>query len=67
VYQEALEKEFIKQSIPHVCHPKLEIFYESEKMKKFFVVDFVCYSVILLELKASPYIHPDNFIQLSIN
>ena len=64
VYQEALEKEFIKRNIPYVRHPKLELFYEGEKMKKFFVADFVCYSKILIELKASPFIHSNNFDQL---
>ena len=64
VYQEALEKEFIKQKIPYIRHSKLEIFYDGEKMKKYFVADFVCYSKILVELKASPFIHSSNFDQL---
>lgn len=64
VYQEALEKEFIKQEIPYFPHPKLEIFYDGEKMKKYFVADFVCYSKLLLELKATPFIHSNNFDQL---
>jgi len=64
VYQEALEKEFIIQGIPFVRHQKLELTYNGEKMKKYFVADFVCFSKILLELKSSSFIHKDNFDQL---
>jgi GxxExxY protein len=64
VYQEALEKEFIVQRIPYMCHPKLEITYEGEKLKKYFIADFVCYSKVMLELKSASFIHNDNFNQL---
>lgn len=64
VYQEALDKEFIKQKFPYIRHSKLEICYDSEKMKKYFVADFVCYPKILLGLKASPFIHSNNFDQV---
>ncbi len=52
VYQEALEREFVKQGIPFERHRKLTIFYDGEPLKKFYVADFVCYDVIVVELKA---------------
>lgn len=64
VYQEALEKELTFQCIPFVRHKKLELTYDGNKMKKYFIADFVCYSKILLELKSSSFIHKDNFDQL---
>ena len=64
VYQEALEKEFKSQEIPFVRHQKLELAYDGDPMKKYFVADFVCFTTILVELKSLPFIHKDNFAQL---
>jgi GxxExxY protein len=60
VYQEALEKEFQKQQIPFIRHQKLSIIFEEKPHDKSFVADFVCFNSIILELKASTFIHPDN-------
>jgi len=60
VYQEALEKEFRKQQIPFIRHPKLSIMFDGKPLDKFFVADFVCFNSIILELKASTFIHQDN-------
>ena len=64
VYQEALEKEFKSQEIPFIRHQKLELAYDGDPMKKYFVADFVCFTTILVELKSLPFIHKDNFAQL---
>ena len=64
VYQEALEKEFIKQEIPFVRHQKLNIIFNGEKLKKYFVADFVCYEKIVLELKAVSFLRQDDERQL---
>ena len=53
VYQEALEREFIKQEIPFVRHQKLTIFYDGVPLRKYYMADFVCYDAIIVELKAS--------------
>ena len=53
VYQEALEREFLKQKIPFVRHQKLCIFYDGEPLKKYYIADFVCYDSIIVELKAA--------------
>ncbi|MEC5166466.1 GxxExxY protein [Flavobacterium sp. PL11] len=60
VYEEALEKEFLLQNIPFKRQLKLELYYDNEKLKKQYRADFVCYSAIILELKAVSYI-PDVF------
>jgi len=40
VYQEALEKEFKKRNIPYQRQPKLSLFYDGEKLKKYYIADF---------------------------
>ena len=52
VYQECLEKEFVKRGIPFVAHQELRIFYKGELLKQAFIPDFVCHEVIIVELKA---------------
>ena len=64
VYQEALEKEFAKDGIENIRHKKLNINYNGVKLKKYFIADFVCYDKIILELKASSFIHKDSESQL---
>jgi len=64
VYQEALEKEFVKDGIENSRHKKLNINYNGVKLKKYFIADFVCYDKIILELKASSFIHKDSEAQL---
>ncbi len=52
VYEEALEKEFQTQNIPFKRQLKLELYYDNQKLKKQYRADFVCYDVIILEIKA---------------
>jgi|SRR5699024_567813 len=52
VYQEALEKEFIKQNIPYQKEVRLNLFYNGEKMDKTYKADFICYNEIIVELKS---------------
>ena len=64
VYQEALEKEFTKLGIPFIRHQKLNIIYDGQKLKKYFVADFVCYEKIIVELKATTFLRQDDEKQL---
>ena len=64
VYQEALEKEFTKLDIPFIRHQKLSIIYNGQKLKKYFVADFVCYEKIIVELKATTFLRQDDEKQL---
>ena len=56
VYQEALEKEFIKNNIPYIREKKLNVFYEDDKLKKYFKADFVCFDKIIVEVKAQKFV-----------
>jgi GxxExxY protein len=55
VYQEALEREFTKRDIPFQRKPKLSLYFDGEKMKKYYISDFYCYESIVLEIKASQF------------
>jgi len=52
VYQECLEKEFRLQGIPFVAQPELKLTYKGEELEQTFKPDFVCFSKIIIELKA---------------
>ena len=58
VYQEALEKEFIKSGIPFERQKKLSLYYDGDKLKKYYVADFLLYNSIILEIKAVDYLSP---------
>lgn len=64
VYQEALEKEFTKRNIPFQRQPKLSLFFDGEKLEKYYIADFLCYYSIVLELKATSYLAEFNIKQL---
>lgn len=66
VYEEALEKEFIKRNIPFSRQHKLSPHYDRKPMDKYFKVDFLCFESIILELKAVSFIHND-FKKQTIN
>jgi GxxExxY protein len=59
VYQEALEKQFIKDGIPYQREKLLKIQFDGENLKKTFRADYVCYDKIIIELKAASFIHND--------
>ena len=52
VYEEAMENEFQIQKIPFKKQVKLELYYDNQKLKKYYRADFVCYDTIILEIKA---------------
>ena len=52
VNQQSLKRELGLLKIPFVERPKLEIRYKGELLKKSYEPDFVCYSKIIVELKA---------------
>ena len=64
VYQEALEKEFLKNNIPFNRQVKLNVFYQKEKLKKYYIADFFCYDDIIVELKVAHFISKNNYRQL---
>jgi GxxExxY protein len=52
VYQEALDREFDAQNIPHVSQPVIEIIYKGKPLNKTYQPDFICYNEIVVEIKA---------------
>ena len=52
VYKEALAKEFEKNYIPFVRETKIEVYYQQEKLNKYFKADFICFNEIIIEVKA---------------
>ncbi|HTD02852.1 GxxExxY protein [Undibacterium sp.] len=52
VYQECLQKEFLKRGIPFVAQQELKLFYKGEPLRQTFVPDFICHESIIVELKA---------------
>ena len=52
VYQEALIREFESLKIPFESQVKLAVFYNGEKLKKYYIADFICYDKIIIEIKS---------------
>jgi GxxExxY protein len=52
VYQECLEIEFQKRSIPFVAQKEITIVYKGQEIKQYFKADLLCYDKIIIELKA---------------
>ena len=64
VYQEALEKEFEKRKIPFERQKKLSIFFDGQKLSKYYIADFICYDSIILELKVVNNLGDSQYKQL---
>ena len=56
VYEEAMAKEFAKEDIPYKRQVKLNIYYDDQKLNKFYKADFICYDNIILEIKTVKYV-----------
>jgi GxxExxY protein len=54
VYQECLAIELDLQGIPFVEQPKIQLEYKGRTLDQYFEPDFICYSKIILEIKALP-------------
>jgi GxxExxY protein len=52
VYQECLALEFATRRIPFVATPSIRLTYKERLLSKAYVPDFVCFSKIVIELKA---------------
>jgi GxxExxY protein len=56
VYKDALEIEFTKLGIPFQREKSYNIFYKDQKLKHYFIADFIAYDTIILEIKIGTYI-----------
>jgi GxxExxY protein len=52
VYQEALEIELAERNIPFESQKHLKVLYKGKVLNKEYIADIVCYSQIVVELKA---------------
>ncbi|NJN26300.1 MAG: GxxExxY protein [Cyclobacteriaceae bacterium] len=52
VYQEALEIELIDHNIPFQREVFMPVMYKGTLLQKNYIADFICYSKIILEVKA---------------
>jgi GxxExxY protein len=66
VYKDALEFELVKLNIPFVREKPFTIIYKEQKLKHFFIADFVVYDTIILEVKIGSYIG-DPYIKQTLN
>jgi GxxExxY protein len=64
VYHEALERELKEQKIPFTSKVKLAVFYNAQKLKKYYVADLVCFDEIILELKVQQLTPKAHYLQL---
>ena len=66
VYKDALELEFKRLNLPFEKEKPYTIIYKEQKLKHFFVADFVLYKTIILEIKIGNYIG-DPYIKQTLN
>ncbi|MDR1923398.1 MAG: GxxExxY protein [Planctomycetaceae bacterium] len=52
VYQECLQREFKLRQIPYKAQKELRLHYKGELIEKTYRPDFICYDVVIVELKA---------------
>jgi len=64
VYQECLEKELNLKGIPFVAHPELKLNYKGDVLQQTYKPDLICYTRIIIELKAVKDILPEHQAQL---
>ena len=64
VYQEALEIEFYRQSIPFEREKELRIHYDGIELQQRYKADFVCYGDIIVELKAVSSLDKNHYAQV---
>ena len=64
VYQECLEKEFRWRQLPFEEQKDLVLSYKGEQLVQTYKPDFICYSKIIVELKAVKEIAPEHKAQM---
>jgi len=64
VYQECLEIELSKRKIPFIAQLVLKLSYKDEQLRQTYKPDYICYSKIILELKAVKEIAPEHKAQV---
>jgi|SRR6185437_76070 len=66
VYKDALEIELNRLEIPFLREKPYTITYKEQKLKHYFIADFVVYDAIILEIKIAGYIG-EPYIKQTLN
>jgi GxxExxY protein len=64
VYQECLKLEFGLQSIPCRVQPELKLTYKGQPLEKTFVPDFICFDLVIVEIKALTALNDEHRAQV---
>ena len=64
VYQECLALEFTARDIPFVASPPLTLTYKGQPLRQAYQPDFVCFGLIIVELKAVRELAPEHRAQV---
>ncbi|MBQ9576710.1 MAG: GxxExxY protein [Muribaculaceae bacterium] len=64
IYQEAIEEEFKLRGIPFEREKCFVVTYKGKQLDKVFRPDFVCYSKIIVELKAVTEFNDEHYAQV---
>ena len=67
VYKDAMEEEFISDSIPHQREAEMMVNYKGKTLRHRFVADFFCFEEIIIEVKSSDKGITDNHIAQTLN
>lgn len=64
VYQECLESELRLRNIPFTAQTELKLNYKGQPLQQTYKPDFICYGLIIVELKAVREIAPEHKAQV---
>ena len=64
VYQECLAIEFAAREIPFVAFPPLVLTYKGQSLRQSYQPDFVCFGLVIVELKAVRELAPEHRAQV---
>jgi len=66
IYKDALQLELTKLEIPFIREKPFTILYKGQKLKHYFIADFVAHENIILEIKTGGYIG-DPYLKQTLN
>ncbi len=64
VYQECLERELMIRRVPFAAQPEIALSYKGYPLAERYRPDFVCYDMIIVEIKAVRELAPEHRAQL---
>ena len=63
VYQESLALEFSYRNVPADPRLPVRLHYKGQRLEQFYVLDFICYGKIIVEIKATKALTDDHRAQ----